>query len=349
MGCGGVRLRRRKIVGVFLFNLLCGMHARVVNCARVEDSSMMHAVFRAALLFAWVVACQAGTIRTCLTCTLINEDFTLRFCSACQSPLSPFADTQTSSSPAPALAAADSPAGPEHIKCGWPLDDGTPCSYSGRSHHVQRHQKEFTQHSKHRAKLAKQHTTDVHGGVYNFFHKRPRPSDGSPPITSGTRFPDAAASSATSSTRTAPPSASPPPQCASSAASRERQVFQEYSFRSPHQSSEQEEQCDTGAGIHGVRLVYAAFPAQGYTEETLSRAAFENVWWPCLPTPRSPARLWDAEENAWWLWRNASLPASEEPMNVEEEVVSEAHAAADASLASLVQFSTDCCTAQSRI
>ena len=58
-----------------------------------------------------------------------------------------------------------------------------------------------------------------------------------------------------------------------------------------------------GAGIHGVRLVYEAFPAQGYNAETASRVAFENQWWPCLPTPRSPARLWDAEENAWWPWR----------------------------------------------
>ena len=87
------------------------------------------------------------------------------------------------------------------------------------------------------------------GGVYSFFHKRPRPSDGSPPITSGTRFPDAAASSATSSTRTAP--SSPQPRCASSAASRDRQVFQEYCFGPPQQSSEQsseqEQQCDTEA------------------------------------------------------------------------------------------------------
>ena len=63
-----------------------------------------------------------------------------------------------------------------------------------------------------------------------------------------------------------------------------------------------------GAGIHGIRLVYEAFPVQGYDAETPSRVAFENQWWPCLPRPRSPARLWDAEESAWWQWRHAALP-----------------------------------------
>ena len=90
-----------------------------------------------------------------------------------------------------------------------------------------------------------------------------------------------------------------------------------------------------GAGIHGVRLVYAAFPAQGYNEETPSRVAFENVWWPCLPAPRTPARLWDAEENAWWPWRYDPLPPppapTDEPMDVDE--TSDAAAAADAALA----------------
>ena len=54
--------------------------------------------------------------------------------------------------------------------------------------------------------------------------------------------------------------------------------------------------CDCfGAGIHGMRLIYDPFPAQGYDAATPSRVAFENQWWPCLPTPRC-ARLWDADE-----------------------------------------------------
>jgi hypothetical protein len=84
-----------------------------------------------------------------------------------------------------------------------------------------------------------------------------------------------------------------------------------------------------GAGIHGVRLVYEAYPDQGYDAETPSRVAFENPWWPCLPAPRSPSRLWDAEENAWWQWRCAVLPtAADEQMDVDDATTANTAAAA---------------------
>ena len=74
-----------------------------------------------------------------------------------------------------------------------------------------------------------------------------------------------------------------------------------------------------GAGIHGVRLVYDAFEAQGYDEETLSRAAFE--------APTVGGKLWDAEEDACWPWRRVT--ATDTAMEVEI-----AGAEADAALAS---------------
>ena len=85
-----------------------------------------------------------------------------------------------------------------------------------------------------------------------------------------------------------------------------------------------------GAGIHGVRLVYEEYPEQGYDAETPSRVAFENQWWPCLPAPRSPVRLWDAEENVWWQWRRAALPP---PANDQMDVATTATSATTAAAA----------------
>ena len=85
----------------------------------------------------------------------------------------------------------------------------------------------------------------------------------------------------------------------------------------------------TGAGIHGMRLIYDPFPAQGYDAATPSRVAFENQWWPCLPTPRC-ARLWDAEENAWWPWRRASPAAFADDHGMDVDTATTITAAAGA-------------------
>ena len=110
-----------------------------------------------------------------------------------------------------------------HIKCGWPLNDGTCCNYTGRTDNVHTHRNTFAGHSRHRESLAL--STNTSGIGSNMF-KRAR-SDDAP----------AAAPKATSSTRFSPnPSASGAPKQPESKAttsSTRTGVFEEYSFRPP--------------------------------------------------------------------------------------------------------------------
>ena len=75
-----------------------------------------------------------------------------------------------------------------------------------------------------------------------------------------------------------------------------------------------------GAGIHGVRLVYDAFPLHAYNQKTPSRVAFEV---PRIGPFRlhQRNRLWDAEENAWWPWRRCALQPSD---GIEMDVAADA-------------------------
>ena len=61
-----------------------------------------------------------------------------------------------------------------------------------------------------------------------------------------------------------------------------------------------------GAGIHGVQMLYDAFPAQGYMKPIPSRIAFQRRSIGPMQPGSNQNVLWDAEENAWWPWR--SLP-----------------------------------------
>ena len=73
-----------------------------------------------------------------------------------------------------------------------------------------------------------------------------------------------------------------------------------------------------GAGVYGVRIVYDAFPAQGYHSPTASRVAFQALMHGTTPDgSQLPSFLYDAEENAWWPWRR--MPRAETPMEAETD------------------------------
>ena len=82
-----------------------------------------------------------------------------------------------------------------HACCGWPLNDGTMCKYTGQSQHVTRHRNDFANHSNHRSELAERQLVQAEHASSIF--KRPRPSEyQSPTVTSSTRQPAAAAAAA---------------------------------------------------------------------------------------------------------------------------------------------------------
>ena len=160
-------------------------------------------------------------VRPCPVCTFDNEDPSANTCAVCSSLLpaatKPAAAAQSTS-------AARLVSGRRNVICGWPLDDGSVCSYSASQDHVNRHRRELTAHGKYRTQQSAKSESNQRR-LASSFGKRPRIDEPTSSTRSSPPPPATAPAAATSSTRHTP--VSPP---VPSATTQARSLFDEYAF-----------------------------------------------------------------------------------------------------------------------